>query len=341
MGAPSHQSEIAAEPLTAAARGLPALGRCIALIASAVLILSPASAGAELINFDSAARVSRIDQIFQGTAEYTDRIYGDLQLPSRGSAPFPAMVIMHSSRGIEASIGHWAALFNEMGVATLVVDSFTPRGLMEHSAEQLSFAAGVVDSLRALRVLQQDARIDSKKIGVVGFSRGAMAAMGSSFERYRDAVLGADAGKFSLHIVFYGECTQYAKTTGSPILTLVGTADDFVNPDLCRKNTEILRRQGTTAELVLYEGALHGFDTDFPRQTMPRIQNFRNCVMLQNLDTFEAFLLDGRTLSVEERTRYPRECTGYGAVRGGDPKFAAAARERVKRFLAEFLLLPR
>ena len=40
--------------------------------------------------------------------EHTDHIYGELQLPSKASGPFPAMVIMHSSRGIVASIWDWA-----------------------------------------------------------------------------------------------------------------------------------------------------------------------------------------------------------------------------------------
>ncbi len=313
----------------------------IALIATAVLVVSPSISSAERVGFDSAARSSRADQIFQGKAEYTDRISGELQLPSRGPGPFPAMVIMHSSRGIVATIHDWARMFNEMGVATLMIDSFTPRGLTESTADQLSFPAGVVDSLRALKVLRQDPRIDPGNIGVIGFSRGAVSAMNSSFERYRSGVLGADGGKFALHIVFYGGCAQYAKTTGSPILSFLGTEDDFNNVDLCRKDTEILNQQGSKAELVVYEGALHGFDTDFPRQTMPRIQNFNNCRMLQNLDTFDAVLLDGRSLTAEERARYAKSCTGYGAVRGGDPKYAAAARERVSLFVAEHFKLPR
>jgi dienelactone hydrolase len=317
------------------------MGSFIAFIAAAALVLSSVTADAERIEFDSAARGSQVVQIFQGKTEYTDHIYGELQLPSKGSGPFPAMVIMHSSRGILGTILDWARMFNAMGIATFVVDSFIPRGLAEDSSDQLTFPAGAVDALRALRILQQDPRIDSKNIGVIGFSRGAVAAMDSSFERYRAAVLGADAGKFALHIVFYGGCAQYAKTTGSPILTFQGTDDDFNNLDVCRKDTEILNQQGTKAELVVYEGALHGFDTDFPRQYMPMIQNFKNCRMLQNLDTFDAALVDGRTLTPEERTRYSKSCPGYGAARGGDPKFASAARERVSLFIAEHFKLQR
>ncbi len=251
------------------------------------------------------------------------------------------MVIMHSSRGIEATILDWARMFNEMGIATLVVDSFGPRGLAEINADQLSFPAGVVDSLRALKTLQRDARIDSKSIGVIGFSRGAVAAMGSSFERYRASVLGTDAGKFALHVVFYGGCAQYAKTTGSPILTFLGTDDDFTSPELCHRHAELLSRQGTKVELVIYEGALHGFDWDLPRQNMPRIRNSRNCLMLQDLDSFDASLPDGRAQSQEERTQYAKSCIGQGAARGGNPKYASAARERVRQFVAQHFNLRR
>jgi dienelactone hydrolase len=165
--------------------------------------------------------------------------------------------------------------------------------------------------------------------------------MNSSFERYRTSILGMDGGKFVLHIVFYGGCAQYAKTTGSPILTFLGTDNDFNNLEVCRRDTEILNQQGSKAELVVYQGALHGFDTDFPRQSMPMVQNFRNCRMLQNLDTFDAALLDGHALNAEERTRYAKTRPGYGAVRGGDRSYASAARERVKLFIAEHFKLPR
>ena len=314
---------------------------CRIAILAAVLVFYAASADAERITFDSAARDVGAVQIFQGETAYTYHIYGELQVPSKGAAPFPAMVIMHSSRGIVDTIKDWAKLFNDLGVATFTVDSFTPRGLSEASANRLTFAADVVDSLRALQALRQDPRIDAQNIGIIGFSLGAIGAMDSSFERYRAAILGTDGGKFALHIVFYGGCAQYAKTTGSPILTFVGTKDDFNNVDVCRKHTEILNQQGTRAELVVYDGAPHGFDTDYPLVFMPMIQNYRNCAMIQNLDNFEATLLDGRTLTPEERTRYSQSCPGSGASRGGDRKFASLARERVRQFAAEHFRLPR
>jgi dienelactone hydrolase len=313
----------------------------VALAAAAALLLAPMPADAERISFVSAASSSGAVQIFQGEAAYTDHIYGELQLPAKGTAPFPAMVIMHSSRGVGGTIQDWAKLFNEMGIATLTVDSFTPRGLSEASAGRLTFPADVADALRALQAIQQDSRIDAQNVGIIGFSLGAIGAMGSSFERYRAAILGAEGGKYTFHIVFYGGCAQFAKTTGSPILTFVGTKDDFNNVDVCRRHTDMLNQQGTKAELVVYDGAPHGFDTDYPVVFMPMIQNYRNCALIQNMDTFEAVLLDGRILTPEERLRYGQTCPGSGASRGGDRKFAGLARERVRQFVAEQFHLPR
>ena len=50
-------------------------------------------------------------------------------------------------------------------------------------------------------------------------------------------------------------------------------------------------------------------------------------------------LVDGRPLSAEERSQYAKSCVGAGASRGGNPKYAAAARERVKLFVIEHFKL--
>ncbi len=54
---------------------MPTFTSFAAFIATAVLVLGPATASAERLTFDSAARDSGGIQIFQGKTAYTDRIH--------------------------------------------------------------------------------------------------------------------------------------------------------------------------------------------------------------------------------------------------------------------------
>jgi hypothetical protein len=72
----------------------------ITVIATTVLMLNATAARAERVYFDSAARTTTIAQLVRGDVISSDHIYADLQLPAKDSGPFPAMVIMHSSRGV-------------------------------------------------------------------------------------------------------------------------------------------------------------------------------------------------------------------------------------------------
>ena len=62
---------------------------------------------------------------------------GVLSLPP-GPAPFPALVMLHGCTGLRTGTGaiqgklrFWAGHLRELGYATLMVDSFTPRGIDE------------------------------------------------------------------------------------------------------------------------------------------------------------------------------------------------------------------
>src|SRR3954468_10195705 len=63
-------------------------------------------------------------------------IAGELRLPQGASGRLPAVVLMHGSGGAGAREEFWSKLFNEMGIASFVVDSFSGRGLTSVSASQ-------------------------------------------------------------------------------------------------------------------------------------------------------------------------------------------------------------
>src|SRR5882724_2961764 len=86
-------------------------------------------------------------------------VTGVLSLPAHASGPVPAMVLKHGSGGMTGPTGDnirkWAGILNGWGVATFIVDSFTPRGIAETGTNQgqLSSWADVADALAALKLL--------------------------------------------------------------------------------------------------------------------------------------------------------------------------------------------
>ena len=85
----------------------------------------------------------------------------------------------------------------------------------------------VTDAYAALKLLSTSTRIDPRRIGLMGFSYGGMAARFAIDERFREALVPELPG-FALYADFYGPCFQKLDTTRAravPLLTLRGTDD--------------------------------------------------------------------------------------------------------------------
>lgn len=290
------------------------------------------------IDFMSANRHTTFRGMYKKTVTLDEPIYGDLSFPKgmQAGERVPAVVIMHSSGGVTDSVYSWAQYFNDMGVASFVVNSFTPRGIQRTAENQslLSFPASAADALTALRLLATDPAIDSKKIGVIGFSRGGGAALHSSFEKVRESIINDDT-RFAIHLLFYPSCSEYAKTTGAPIRIFVGTNDSYNTVEGCQFNVAALRSTGADVDITVYDGAEHGFDTTGPRYLwVSNATTARGCTAgTMDLDDAQAQLIDGKKLSAQDFVDYRHSCTKRGLHVGSDPKYRDMSRVAVKQLL--------
>jgi len=191
-------------------------------------------------------------------------IAGELRLPQGAAGRLPAVVLMHGSGGAGAREEFWSKIFNEMGVASFVVDSFSGRGLTSVSANQalLGRFNMILDAYRAHATLSAHPRIDRSRIVLMGFSRGGQSTLYASLKRFHQAWDPEVA--FAAYIPLYASCnpTLIGDTDVSsvPIRMFHGAADDYVPVAPCRAYVERLRAAGRDAQLTEFADAHHGYD---------------------------------------------------------------------------------
>ena len=277
-------------------------------------------------------------------------VTAELHLPNDLSRPVPAMLIMHGSGGLTASAPkakHWTGLLNSWGVATLVIDSFGPRGLMETGTNQqvLSGFANVADAFAGLRTLANDPRIDASRIGIMGFSRGGNASLNTAFESFRRVSVPGDL-RFAVHIPLYASCaTQYRDeaTDKSPILYLHGEADNLTRIEPCREHLRWFESMGSPVTFVAYKGAHHDFDRPTGEVVfVPKIQSYINCDGVYDIPSGEFMRVNGVVnppLTKAQIAEYWRTCFILGANGGRNAAALADAEKQVQRFLSHHFRL--
>lgn len=295
---------------------------------------------------------STIGEYLHGQGEAVT-VVGYLYLPSGANGPLPAMILKHGSAGLTGAQGdnirRWAKNMNDWGIAAFVVDSFTPRGIGDSASDQskLRSLADLADSFAALKVLGSDPRIDSRRIGIIGWSRGGAVAMETALESARLAVLSPNDPKFAAHVVFYGLATpQYHDTVTDhvPMLFLHGDSDNLVPVGPTREFADWIQTQGNPVTFQSYPGVYHDFDVEGGIDGSVRlVETARNCDVLVDFSTGQIVRMDNKPVngvSGLALIRYMRGCMQRGAELHPNAAARADAVERVHRFLIQALHIP-
>jgi len=172
-----------------------------------------------------------------------------------GTGPFPAVILLSGCSGVGPdfeTMRRVTASYVAKGIATLVVDSFTPRGIAgvcddPKVIDAVEYRAR--DAIAASVWLSRRAEIDARKIFLQGYSHGAMAAI-----RVIDASRPpARPHKIRGVVAYYPLCFPETKFS-VPSVILVGAADDWTPADRCEAITD-----KTNVEVVVFPDALHAF----------------------------------------------------------------------------------
>jgi dienelactone hydrolase len=256
---------------------------------------------------------------------------GELSFPS-GTGPFPAMVLAHGCNGIGVVETQWARMLREWGYATLVVDSFRGRGLIEvcTNGGTLTSVQRIPDAYGALRILATHPRVDARRIVLMGFSHAGALSMGASTVWAKTTFAPRKQPAFRAFFAFYPYCNTVfpeREHVSAPVRIHIGELDDWTPARSCIQLAESLRASGQDVTITVYAGAYHTFlyaGLGFVRQ--PNVDNAAGCTV--------------RLASILGPLATPSEiaaCLQKGATIAGNPKAAEQARQNVRTQLTELL----
>ena len=264
-----------------------------------------------------------------------------LALPGQALRPFPCMVILTSSAGVQRHREHfYAQALTEAGIAALIVDSFTGRGVRRTVADQSLVSAAQMegDAFAALAWLRSDPRIDPARIGVMGVSKGGGAALNTAIavrQRWRSGF----PHLFDLHVAICpGATTQHrdAATHGRPMFFMLAGRDDYTPAPLAIEYAERMRAAGNRRiQVKVYGGAHHGWESLGPVFDIRDAENWSCCRNFIENDGSHFVVDAGRAMSEPEYQAWARaNCVTRGArAGGGTPELRRRATSDLIAFL--------
>jgi carboxymethylenebutenolidase len=173
-----------------------------------------------------------------------------------GAGPFPGVVVLHESFGLNGDIRRIAGRFADAGYAALAPDLYSHGKrivcLSRVILDMLSGAVGreIADIHAVREALAAQPGVDSQRIAVAGFCQGGGFAL----------VAGAQPG-FSAAAVNYGMVPgDRAQLDGlCPVVASYGGKDRVVGPRMARRLEKHLTALGVPNDVKTYDRAGHSF----------------------------------------------------------------------------------
>jgi len=249
--------------------------RRVAIVVALCGVLAGTPAAAETVHFRSA--------------DGKTTLVGYLFLPRADSAlsRAPAIVLLHGRGGPYSSLANgvyteatlsrrhatWAEFWASQGFIALVVDSFGPRGYhggfprgsySQRPAEVSEQTVRPLDAYGALAYLRARPDVMADRVGLQGWSNGAMTALVTMSDNAPGITRPTPATGFRAALALYPGCgmahVQERFAPYAPMLMLLASADDEVSPVTCEALAVRTRAAGGPLEVVVYDGAEHSFD---------------------------------------------------------------------------------
>ena len=211
--------------------------------------------------------------------------------PKKGKGPFPVLVFNHASGGAFLFSNEWfkfnrkaAKTLLKKGIAVMFVDNFTARNVISAGADQaqVSTYSFYIDAFMTLEYLSKDPKINIKKVGITGWSRGGMNSLAIAETRIRDALISKDL-YFAASLPRSVECRQSGffrnpqPIKETKIWMVNGEIDDASHAHICEEYGKKMKTNGADIKVTTKKGWGHGFDANYEAEYEAGQETWHEC----------------------------------------------------------------
>jgi dienelactone hydrolase len=197
--------------------------------------------------------------------------------PKKGEGPFPVLVFNHASGGAFLFSNEWFKFNRQVakemlkkGIAVMFVDNFTGRQVLTAGKDQSQVAtySFYIDAFMTLEYLSKNPKINIKKVGITGWSRGGMNSLAIAEKRIRDALISKDL-YYAASLPRSVECRQsgYFRNPQpikeTKILMVNGAIDDASHAHICEEYGAKMKANGADIKVTTKKGWGHGFEANY------------------------------------------------------------------------------
>jgi dienelactone hydrolase len=176
-----------------------------------------------------------------------------------------------------------ALRLKQMGIMTVLVDGFNPRGRNEICSQDprvraIDTETGMKDSLAGLRYLRGQPEIDGDRIFL--FTWGAAGGFLAMTRGVPKSV--KVSGGFKAAVMFYPRCAglKHRLDAYAPIQVFIGAKDNWNPPRPCLTLARRKKAGSAPVEVKIYEGAYHDFDHPLPPREISNVNRILGRVVV-------------------------------------------------------------
>ena len=211
--------------------------------------------------------------------------------PKKGEGPFPVLVFNHASGGPKQFSSKWFKFDKQMamqlrkkGIAVMFIDNFSSRDAANVGADQsqVSTYSFYIDAFMTLEYLSKDPKINIKKVGITGWSRGGMNSLAITEKRIRDALISKDL-YYAASLPRSNECYQsgYFRNPQpikeTKIWMVNGSKDDASHAHICEEYGKKMKANGADIEVTTKKGWGHGFEANYEAEYESDQEKWHDC----------------------------------------------------------------